>query len=182
VTPLARAFYDRPTDSVARALLGHVLVCGGRAGRIVETEAYLGPQDAASHARFGRTTRNDVMFGPTGVSYVYMIYGMYDMFNVVARRGAAAGAVLIRAVSPLAGLPRDPACCRGPGKLTRALGISRQHHARDLTRASELFIARGRRAGAVASGARIGVDYAGAWARRPLRYWIEGHPAVSRPR
>ena len=180
--PLSRRFYDRPTVDVARALLGKVVVCGARAGRIVETEAYLGPEDAASHARFGRTARNDVMFGRAGVAYVYFIYGMYDMFNVVTHRGAEAGAVLVRALAPVEGIGDDPSVARGPGKLTRALGITREHNRVDLTSHRHLFIAGGKRPGPIACGPRVGVAYAGAWAARPLRFWIEGHAAVSKAR
>jgi len=180
VTPLSRRFYHRPTAEVARALLGKIVRCGDRAGRIVETEAYLGPEDAASHARFGHTERNAVMYGPAGIAYVYLIYGMYDMFNVVSHRGAQAGAVLVRALAPIEGMGDDPTVARGPGKLTRALGITRRHHGVDLTAQTTLFIASGRRPGAIACGPRIGVAYAGEWAARPLRFWVESHPAVSR--
>ncbi|RMH41922.1 MAG: DNA-3-methyladenine glycosylase [Deltaproteobacteria bacterium] len=181
--PLSRRFYHRRTEDLARALLGKVIVCGDRAGQIVETEAYLGPEDLASHARFGPTDRARVMFGPAGVAYVYLIYGMYDMFNVVGHAGAEAGAVLVRAIAPVRGLGDDPAVGRGPGKLTRALGIRRaDHDGVDLTAGGALFIAGGRRPGPIARGPRIGVDYAGAWSRAPLRFWIDGHPAVSRRR
>jgi DNA-3-methyladenine glycosylase len=182
VKPLSLRFYDRPTEQVARALLGKRIVCGRRTGCIVETEAYLGPQDAASHARFGRTARNEVMFERGGIAYVYFIYGMYDMFNVVTHRGREAGAVLIRAVAPVEGMGSDSAVASGPGKLTRALGITRRHHGVDLTTAGRLFITGGRRTGEIATGPRVGVQYAGEWAKRPLRFWIEGHPAVSKKR
>ncbi len=175
------AWYRRRPDVVARALLGCVLVHEDRAATIVETEAYLGREDLASHARFGPTARTSVMFGPGGVSYVYLCYGVHQMFNIVAGRDGVGGAVLIRAAAPLAGLPDDPAIARGPGKLCAALGLDRRHDRQPLDR-DALFVARGRRRGEVATGPRIGVAYAGAWAARPLRYWIAGHPAVSRPR
>ena len=181
--PLPLAWYRRPTPEVARALLGCALVHGDRAALIVETEAYLGPEDRASHARFGPTDRNRVMFGPGGTSYVYLCYGIHQMFNIVAHDDGAAGAVLIRAVAPLAGLPDDPAVGRGPGKVTRALGLGPAQHAVVLdgaalhVRAEAAVPAR-----AIASSARIGVDYAGAWARRRLRFALRGHPAVSRSR
>ncbi|MBZ0235081.1 MAG: DNA-3-methyladenine glycosylase, partial [Deltaproteobacteria bacterium] len=105
--PLPLAWYARATAVVARELLGCALVHGERAGVIVETEAYLGPEDLASHARFGRTARNAVMFDAPGVSYVYLCYGVHEMFNIVARGKAVAGAILVRAVAPLAGLPDD---------------------------------------------------------------------------
>ena len=181
---LSRRFYSRPTEELAPALLGKLLVCGDRVGRIVETEAYLGPADQASHTRFGKTARNEVMFGTVGVAYVYFIYGMYDMFNVVGYRGREAGAVLVRALEPIAGIGDDVKVASGPGKLTRAMGIRRSaHYGADLVTGGDLYIAGGaRRAGAVATGPRIGVDYAGAWARRRLRFWIEGNRSVSRAR
>ena len=186
--PLPRRFFSRSSEVVARALLGKQLWCGDRAGLIVETEAYLGPQDLASHARFGKTARSAIMFGPGGVAYVYLIYGMYDMFNVVTGKDGQGQAVLVRAVAPIregggAGDAGDARAGRGPGKLTRALGITRRaHNGIDLTRSAELFVARGTEVPArrVARGPRIGVAYAGAWAAEPLRFWIDGHPAVSR--
>lgn len=179
---LGARFYRRPPEVVARALLGKVLVHGDRAGIIVETEAYQGPEDRASHARFGPTDRNRVMFGPGGVSYVYLCYGMYDLFNVVAGPDGAPGAVLVRALEPHCGLPADPACARGPGKLTRALAISRDHSGIDLTASERLTITHGRtvRRERVAVGPRVGVDYAGDWAEAPLRFWVDGSPAVSK--
>ncbi len=178
---LSPRFFARRSDAVARALIGKTLVCGDRAGVIVETEAYLGPDDLASHARFGKTDRNAVMFGPGGVAYVYLIYGMYDMFNVVTGPAGRAEAVLVRALE-IAG---DAAAARGPGKLTRALGISRRkHNGTDLVRSADLFVAPGPPVARerIARGPRIGVDYAGDWAQAPLRFWLDGHPSVSRPR
>jgi DNA-3-methyladenine glycosylase len=179
---LTRRFFARPSHVVAPALLGKVLVHGHRAGVIVETEAYLGPHDLASHARFGRTKRNAVMFGEAGVTYVYLCYGMYDLFNIVTGARGRPEAVLIRALEPLAGVDRAPSTARGPGKLTRALGISRAHNEIDLVASDELYVRAGRRVPAerVAAGPRVGVDYAGAWADEPLRFWIDGHAAVSR--
>lgn len=178
---LPLAWFRRDPAVVARGLVGAVLVHGERAGVIVETEAYLGPEDRASHARFGPTARTAVMFGPGGVTYVYLCYGVHQMFNIVADRDGVGGAVLIRAIAPLGGLPDDPAVGRGPGKVTRALALDARHHGQLLDREA-LFVARRRRAGAIAIGPRIGVDYAGACARRPLRFHLAGHPSVSRPR
>ena len=179
---LPAAFFQREHAEVARGLLGRALVHGERAGVIVETEAYLGPEDLASHARFGPTARNRVMFGPGGVAYVYLCYGVHEMFNVVTGQDGEAGAVLIRAVAPLVGLDDDPAVGRGPGKLTRALGLHRGLSGRALD-GDELFVAAWDEVAprAVASGPRVGVDYAGPWARRRLRFAIAGHPSVSRP-
>lgn len=177
---LSRRFFERPSEVVAPALLGQLLVCGDRAGMIVETEAYLGADDRASHARFGKTRRNAVMFGPGGIAYVYLCYGVYDLFNVVTGPDGEAQAVLIRALAPLGTLGDDDRVARGPGKLTRALGITRADTGVDLTRDPRLFIAAGRAAAAVEAGPRVGIDYAGAWADEPLRFWVPGHAAVSR--
>lgn len=181
---MTERFFAHGARAVARALLGKTLVCGDRAGVIVETEAYLGPDDLASHARFGKTERNAVMFGPGGVAYVYLIYGMYEMFNVVTGPEGRAEAVLVRALEPARGVDGGTAAARGPGKLTRALGISRRHNGADLVRSAEIFLAPGASVapGRSACGPRIGVDYAGDWARAPLRFWIDGNPAVSRTR
>src|SRR5262245_11623920 len=149
VERLTRRFFARPSEVVARALLGKLLVCGGRAGVVVETEAYLGADNKASHARFGPTSRNAVMFGPGGVAYVYLIYGMYDMFNIVTGRDGEPQAVLVRAVHPAAGIAGGPAAAAGPGKVCRALGISRsRHHGIDLTASTELFLTSGSRVAA----------------------------------
>jgi DNA-3-methyladenine glycosylase len=178
--PLPLSWYARETDVVARDLLGCALVHGDRAGVIVETEAYLGPHDLASHARFGRTARNAVMWDTPGVSYVYLCYGVHEMFNIVAKGDADAGAILVRAIAPLAGLPDDTKVGRGPGKLTRALGLSRKQHGLRLD-GERLFIAPHTKVSPrdVVKSPRIGVDYAGPWAARPLRFTIAGHPAVS---
>lgn len=172
--------FHREAAEVARDLIGCALVHRARAGLIVETEAYLGPEDLASHARFGPTPRTSVMFGPGGVAYVYLCYGIHQMFNIVTGASGSGQAVLIRAIAPLAGLPEDPAIGRGPGKVTTALGIDRRHDRRDLARGA-LFVARVPGAPPpISVGPRVGVDYAGAWAARPLRFWWSAHPAVSR--
>ena len=178
---LRASWFRRDPATVARALLGCALVHGDRAAMIVETEAYLGPEDLASHARFGPTSRTSVMFGPGGVSYVYLCYGMHQMFNIVTGRDGEAGAVLVRAAAPIAGLADDPGVARGPGKLTRALAIGRAQDRVPLVD-DTLFVARHARPKAIAIGPRIGVDYAREWAARPLRFWIEGHPSVSKSR
>ncbi len=183
---LPTSFYRRDAAEVARALIGCALVHRGRAGIIVETEAYGGPEDRASHARFGPTERTSVMFGPGGVSYVYLCYGIHEMFNIVTGEDGQGQAVLIRAIAPHLGLPDDAAVGRGPGKVTTALRIDRRCDRRDLARGA-LFVASvpGAAPAAapppIATGPRVGVDYAGEWAARPLRYWWRDHPAVSRP-
>ena len=172
--------FSRPTATVARELVGCALVFEDRAGLIVETEAYLGDDDRASHARFGPAGRSAPLFGPAGRAYVYLCYGVHEMFNVVAHPAGRAGAVLIRAVAPVRGLPDDPAVGRGPGKLTRALGLGRALTGTPLDGAA-LFLAAWAAPprGALRRGPRIGVDFAGACAARPLRFWWRDHPAVS---
>ncbi|MBL0220534.1 MAG: DNA-3-methyladenine glycosylase [Myxococcales bacterium] len=178
---LPAAWFARDALTVARELIGCALVHRRRAGIIVETEAYLGPDDLASHARFGPTARTSVMFGPGGISYVYLCYGVHQMFNIVTGEDGDGQAVLIRAIAPHAGLPADPAIGRGPGKVTTALLLDRAHDRRDLARGA-LFVASTELVPELASGPRIGVDYAGPWAARPYRFWWRDHPAVSATR
>lgn len=176
---LERAFYARDTRVVARELLGKLLVRGRRRARIVETEAYHGLDDAASHGHGGPTPRSAIMFGPAGFAYVYLIYGMWSCLNVVTGDVGLPSAVLLRAAALEAG--EDPREAAGPGKLCRALGIDRALNGADLVDGDALWIADdGTAAGAVRQGPRVGVDYAGAWAARPWRYWIADHPSVSK--
>jgi DNA-3-methyladenine glycosylase len=179
-TRLPAAFFADDAAVVARKLIGCALVHGERAGLVVETEAYLGPEDLASHARFGSTQRTSVMFGPGGVSYVYLCYGIHQMFNIVTGRAGDGQAVLIRAIAPYLGLADDPSVGRGPGKVTQALVLDRRHDRRDLAH-GDLFVAAAVHPPRIARGPRIGVAYAGAWASRSLRFWWRDHPAVSRP-
>ena len=195
-TPLPQAFYARGALRAARELLGCVLVRRlGRqilAGRIVETEAYVGTEDQACHARMGRTRRNAVMFGPPGHAYVYFIYGVHDMLNIVCAPEGRPEAVLLRALEPvegiahmqrLRGLERQTALANGPGKLCRALAITRRHNGLDL-RGPALWVTHGRLAPheRVARSARIGVEYAGKDAARAWRFYVVGNPNVSRAR
>lgn len=177
-TRLPAAFFTSDAVTVARTLIGCALVHRDRAGIIVETEAYLGPDDLASHARFGPTPRTSVMFGPGGVSYVYLCYGIHQMFNIVTGGAGEGQAVLIRAIAPYVGLPDDPAFGRGPGKVTQALSLDRRHDRKDLAR-GDLFVAAALVPPRIASGPRIGIAYAGAWVDKPLRFWWQDHPAVS---
>ena len=164
-------------------------------GRIVETEAYGGPLDLASHARAGLTRRTAPMHGPVGHAYVYLVYGMHHCLNVVARDDAAtAGAVLIRALQPLCGIEAmraqrgrpheaESRLMAGPARLCQALSIDRRLDALDLTAGSRLWLAAAdeRPTEQIASGPRIGVGYAGDdWSARPWRFWLSGNPAVSR--
>jgi DNA-3-methyladenine glycosylase len=156
---------------VARSLVGKYLVRknGTRAiaGKIIEVEAYVGMQDKACHASKGRTARTDVLFGPPGISYVYLIYGMYHMLNVVTERAEFPAAVLIRAIEV------DGELIDGPGKLCRALEVDRSLNRLDMTHGRSLwFEDRGARVPGKQVGTfpRIGVDYAGVWAKKPWRF------------
>jgi len=194
-----RRFYATDPVSLARRLLGQrlvrVLPDGTRlSGVIVETEAYLGRRDKAAHSYGGRrTARVEPMYGSPGTSYVYFTYGMHHCFNVVCGREGEPVAVLIRALEPREGLEqmrarrkgmrRERDLCSGPARLCEALGIDRRLNAVDLVRDDRLFIelarARPMESRRVANTARIGVGYAGPWARRRLRWLVRGHPCVS---
>ncbi len=181
--PHPRSFYAADPLEVARNLLGSLLVHrhperGLLAGRIVETEAYRDEEDLACHASKGRTRRTDVMYGPPGYAYVYLIYGMYDMFNVVTWPQGRPSAVLVRGIEPVAGITRTT---NGPGRLTRALAIDRTLNKVDLT-AERLFVAPDVTFddSRVEASERIGIDYAGEWARKPWRFSVVGNPHVSR--
>lgn len=172
---LPRAYFRRPTLQVARSLLGKYLVRKqGRkilAGRIVEVEAYIGTEDRACHASKGRTARTDVMFGPAGIAYVYLIYGMYHCFNIVTERVGFPSAVLVRAVEDA----DTHALIDGPGRVCRFLAIDRALNRVDLTMGKQLWIEdRGERiaGSSVETSRRIGVDYAGIWAKRLWRFWL----------
>jgi DNA-3-methyladenine glycosylase len=194
---LAASWYARPAEVVARDLLGRVIVSSidalETAGRIVETEAYVGPHDDASHAaeRIGRTQRNDAMYGTPGIAYVYRIYGIHWCLNVVTDRIDYPAAVLIRAIEPVHGIEHmrarrsrgqkrlpDTALAGGPGKLAAALGITGQLNAHALDR-EPLYILGGERISddATVTGPRIGITRAADW---PLRFWEKGSRWVSR--
>jgi len=178
---------------VARALLGKVLVhrstAGVTAGTIVEAEAYIGESDPACHAASGRTPRNAPLYGTPGLAYVYLNYGIHYLVNAVTEAEGRPAAVLIRALEPIDGLalmtarrrddgrsvaPMD--LCRGPGNLTKALGITGRDNLRDLTAGDLVVEDRGRRQGGVSWGPRIGIRVG---TEQPWRCWITAHPAVS---
>jgi DNA-3-methyladenine glycosylase len=166
---------------VARSLIGKYLVrvIDGRilAGKILEVEAYVGPQDKACHASKGRTQRTEVLFGPPGVAYVYLIYGMYHCLNVVTEREESPSAVLIRAIEI------DGELIDGPGRLCRALQIDRRLNRVDLTTGESLwFEDRGVlvERGDVEAHPRIGVDYAGEWAKKPWRFRLRRVTTLTR--
>ncbi|HXJ83535.1 MAG TPA: DNA-3-methyladenine glycosylase [Candidatus Methylomirabilis sp.] len=195
---LPREFYTRPNVlTVARELLGRLLVLpaarGARvSGIIVETEAYRGPQDRASHAFGGRRTeRTRTMYAVGGTAYVYFVYGMYHQFNVVTNVEDVPHAVLVRALEPAEGIEimrrrrrgrTDESLTSGPGKLCLALGIDRVLDRADLL-GDRVWIEEGRGPiprSAIGAGPRIGIDYAGEWADKPWRFWIRNSRFVSR--
>jgi len=189
---LPRDFYDRPTEQVARDLLGAVLECrtrdGVAAGRIVETEAYVGEHDLACHAAAGRTERTAPLYGPPGIAYVYFIYGMYWCFNAVTRGEHEPSAVLVRAVEPVAGVAlmqrrrarakRPYDLTNGPGKLCLALGIEGRHNWLPLQE-GPLVIRAGDpvRDADVMETPRIGITKCADW---PLRWFVRDNPYVSK--
>lgn len=181
---LPRSFYDRDTIVVARELLAKHLVHWSRGveciGRIVEVEAYLGPHDLASHSSRGLTGRTKVMFGPPGHAYVYLVYGMYHCMNVVTERAGHGAAVLLRAIEPVKNVA-GRTC--GPGLLCHAMRISRRLNAHDLL-AEDFHIGAPRQSEkfTIVKSPRIGVAYAGHWAKRHLRFYIKGNPFVSAQR
>jgi len=183
-------FYARPTEAVARGLLGHILVSdvGGRrqqtAGRIVEVEAYIGPHDPACHAyRHRRTARTEPLYGPPGTAYVYFTYGMHWCLNAVTESQDFPAAVLIRALEPIAGVEtmrgrrgKEP-LCSGPARLCEALGVTGALNGASLQRGL-LRIVKGTtpKRGAIATGPRIGITQAADW---PLRFYLKDSPFVS---
>lgn len=188
---LDRAFYARPTNEVARDLLGQTVVSvkpeGVTAGRIVETEAYLGADDPASHAARLKKGRVEVMWGEPGIAYVYRSYGIHAMLNVVAERTGETGAVLIRALEPVSGIDLmrkrrgvedERLLCSGPGKLCQALGIGLDMHSTDLVTSDLLWIARGECAAStsISTSGRIGISRG---QEHLWRYWTTGNPHVS---
>ena len=179
---LSREFYGRGTLSIARDLIGMHLVHNDagtlRVGRIVETEAYMGPKDLAAHSAKGRTARTEVMFGPPGHAYVYFIYGFWYCLNIVTAAEGVPHAVLLRALEPVSGLEDKT---WGPGLLCRAMNINKRLNGADLL-GDELWLERPPRGAArprISRATRIGVDYAGEWAKRPWRFFDRDSPYVS---
>ena len=190
---LPRSFYEQTTMDVAKQLLGKYLVRkhpeGNAIGRIVETEAYVGPHDLACHAAKGRTPRTEIMFGPAGHAYVYFIYGFYNMLNLVTQAKDYPAAVLIRAVEPVDGIElmktrRQNGALRnlasGPGKLCQAFAIDRSLNGADLS-ANILYVEdRGEPVPKFHATPRIGVDYAGKWKSKPYRFLVRDSEFVSK--
>jgi DNA-3-methyladenine glycosylase len=193
LVPLPRSFYEQKVLDVARAMIGKVLVHrdaeGLLAGRIVECEAYRGPDDLAAHSAGGRRTkRTEAMFGPPGRAYMFLLYGMHWAFNVVVGAEGHPHAVLVRAIEPVLGAERMAArrgvaadrvlLTNGPGKLSAALGLDARMYGVDLC-GDALFLAEGEARAAVGRSPRINVDYAGAWADKPWRFYERGNRYVS---
>lgn len=203
--PLDRSFFARRSAELAPDLLGLWLLRTDpdgslSGGPIVETEAYDGPEDEASHARFGRTRRNRVMFGPPGHAYVFLVYGMHHLLNVVSETDGEPGAVLIRAIRPVIGIERVRArrgrlldrperLAAGPARVSQAFGLDLAFDGSDLSAPGPLWIAHPGTLGStearaleVVSGPRVGIEYAGdEWQARPWRFGLAGDPALSRP-
>jgi DNA-3-methyladenine glycosylase len=190
---IPRRFYEQNTLDVARQLLGKYLVRqhsdGTTIGRIVETEAYIGPDDQACHASRGRTPRTEIMFGQAGHAYVYLIYGFHFMLNIVTEAIDMPAAVLLRAVEPSAGVELMQArrgtqplrsLASGPGKLCQAFAIDRKLNGGDLCGDVIYLEDRGEPAPKFVTTPRIGVEYAGKWKRKPWRFLIRGNEFVSK--
>jgi DNA-3-methyladenine glycosylase len=171
VKKLTRSFFQRPADEVAQALIGKILVrrLHGKLfrARLTETEAYLGPDDLASHASKGLTRRTEVLFGAPGRAYVYLVYGMHEMLNVVAGAAGQGQGVLIRMADPLDDWKAN---LSGPGRLTRALQITRLQNGLDLTGAQLYFLDNPGYQPVVQTAKRIAIDYALQWKDAPLRF------------
>lgn len=194
---LEKSFFERKTALVAQELLGKVLVYKDKdqtiSGIIVETEAYIGPQDLASHASRGKTPRNAIMFDESGYWYVYLIYGFYNCLNIVTEGKDYPSAVLIRAVEPLEGISlmqinrkteKLENLTSGPGKLCQAFGIDKKLNCLScLDKDSSLFIADLEikiPKNKIKKAKRVGVDYAGRWKNKLLRFYIKDNPFVSK--
>lgn len=191
---LPRSFYARPVLEVAKDCIGKVVVhacrSGTAAGRVVEAEAYRGPEDLAAHSAGGRrTSRTEVMFGPPGYAYVFLIYGMHFHLNLVTGSAGEPHAVLIRAIEPTVGIDLMAArrgmdatrreLTNGPGKLCQALDITKREYGADLCGTSPLYLVDGPRPSRIARAPRVGVDYAGPWAAKPWRFFDATSPYVS---
>ncbi|OGC49834.1 hypothetical protein A2716_00530 [candidate division WWE3 bacterium RIFCSPHIGHO2_01_FULL_40_23] len=205
---LKREFYSRDTLTVARELLGKFLYKDGLVGKIVETEAYIGTEDKACHARWRKKEICFPMWGPAGFTYVYLTYGMYFMLNIVTEKEGFPSAVLIRAIEPIQGIsvmsknrglndmsfPRLPALlagkweskllkiiASGPGKLTRALGINKSHNNHDLINSGSFYVGEGDKDNFVTgTSKRMGISYAEEYEHKPWRFYIKDNPFVSK--
>ncbi len=192
---LPRSFYSRDAETVAKELLGQIFITrlpqGETRGLIVETEAYLGREDKAAHSFGGKKTqRNEVLYGPAGHAYIYLIYGLYHLFNIVVGEPGDPQAVLIRALEPLAGFEimakrrkteQKKLLTSGPGRLSEAMGITRQLNGENLL-GEPLFIAKGTdEPREIIAKPRIGIDYAQEWVDKPLRFYLANNSFISKP-
>ncbi len=194
---LQRTFFERPAAEVARGLLGKRLVRktgpGIISGRIVETEAYIGEDDLASHARFGKTARNRIMYGRGGFVYIYLIYGIYYNLNIVAATEGVPEAVLIRSLEPVAGQKLAKAnlekfgrvranrdLMKGPGKLCVALGLDKSFYGEDLISSKRIWVEDAGETPQIDASTRIGIDYAGHYRDKPWRFTVRGSKYVSK--
>jgi DNA-3-methyladenine glycosylase len=195
--PLPKSFFQRPVEQLAPALLGCRIVRGPVVMTITEVEAYAGPEDSASHARFGVTQRNATMFGPGGHAYVYLCYGIHNMLNISADVAGRASAVLIRACEPVAGIEHirvrrggaargsksDAALLTGPGKVGAALEVDPSWSGHPLYRKQDLYLVPGDPPAGVLVGPRVGIDYAAPADRaRPWRFAAAASTCISHPR
>lgn len=195
---LPKDFYTRPNVvQIAQELLGkHLYTCVGgvlTGGKIVETEAYCGENDKACHAHLNRRTkRTEIMYAEGGVAYIYLVYGIYHLFNIVTNSAGRADAVLVRAIEPEVGVEEmllrrnmasvKPNLTAGPGVMSMALGINKQLYGTDLTGSTLWLEDKGLEldSASIAAGPRIGIDYAGEDALLPWRFWLKGNKWVSR--
>ena len=177
---LPRSFYTRDAETVATEVLGKVLVHRFKGqelkARIVETEAYLGPHDLAAHSRMGKTKRNEVMFGPGGFAYVFLVYGIHELFNIVTATPNDAQAVLIRAAEAITPADVD---LSGPGKFGKVMRLTRKYNGADLC-GEELFLIDGASPRKIKKAKRVGVDYSGIWKNRLLRFYDAESSCVSK--
>jgi len=183
--PLGKKFFKQPTVDLAKALLGKYLVFGNLKGMIVETEAYLYKDDPGCHASKGKTIRNAPMFGPSGNTYVYLIYGMYHCLNIVSGKTGEGEAVLLRALEPVEGIPimqrrrktkKIENLCNGPGKLTQAFGITKKYNNLSLID-GPLYVFDNKKNYEIASATRIGLSVG---KELELRFFIKGNKFVSK--
>lgn len=179
---LPRAFYDRDTTMVAQELLGKFIIHKidglARIGKIVETEAYLGAHDLAAHSARGLTPRTQVMFGPPGYAYVYLIYGIHYCLNVVTESTGHASAVLLRAIEPIENIDHRT---QGPGLLCKALNINKKFNGHDLLSDNFYIATDGLELSVkIVRKPRIGVDYAKHWAKKRLRFYIKNNLFISK--
>lgn len=181
---LPRPFYSRDTITVAKEMLGKFLVKDGMIGKIVETEAYLGVNDKASHASWRKRETCAPIWGPAGYTYIHFTYGMYYMFDIVTEGKGIPASVLIRALEPIILSPAKDLTnsTSGPGRLTKAFGITKIHNNHDLTTSDTFYIAKDDSTSKIeiVETTRIGIDYAKEYKSKLWRFYIKGNKFISR--